>query len=349
MSSPSQHTFAALRQALDKKILVIDGAMGSMIQGYQLQEADYRGARFADYSSDLKGNNDLLNLTRPEVISEIHRAYLDAGADILETNTFNGTRVAQGDYGLQNVAREINLAGAQLARQAADEYSAKDPDKPRFVAGVLGPTPRTASISPDVNDPAARNIYFDELVSDYSEAVGALVEGGVDLLLIETIFDTLNAKAAIFAVKQWFAEQQRDELPIMISVTFPDMSGRLLSGQTPTAFWHSIAHAKPLLVGVNCGRRFSEIRPFVEELANAASCYFSGHFNAGLPNAFGEYDETPAIMQRELQEFAERGFLNAVGGCCGTTPEHIAAIATAASNGQPRRLPEPKHSLQLSG
>ena len=339
----------ALHSALEQRILVIDGAMGSMIQTYDLQEADYRGERFADYHRDLKGNNDLLNITQPEVIDQIHRAYLDAGTDILETNTFNGTRVAQGDYGLQGSAREINVAGAKLARLAADEYTLKDPSKPRFVAGVLGPTPRTASISPNVNDPAERNIYFDELVSDYTEAVDALVEGRVDLLLIETIFDTLNAKAAIFAIKAYFAEHPASALPIMISVTFPDMSGRLLSGQTPTAFWNSIAHAKPLIVGVNCGRRFSEVRPFVEELANAASCFFSGHFNAGLPNAFGEYDETPAIMQRELQEFAERGFLNAVGGCCGTTPAHIEAIAHAAAQGTPRQLPPSSHHLQLSG
>jgi len=346
----SQHRAAkSLAKAMQQRILVIDGAMGSMIQTYNLQEADYRGSEFANYDRDIKGNNDLLNITRPEVIRDIHRAYLEAGADILETNTFNGTRVAQGDYGLEATAREINLKGAQLARQVADEYTAQNPQKPRFVAGVLGPTPRTASISPDVNDPAARNIHFDELVADYTESVDALVEGQVDLLLIETIFDTLNAKAAIFAIKQYFHCNNVEPLPIMISVTFPDISGRLLSGQTPTAFWNSIAHAQPLIVGVNCGRRFSEIRPFVEELASAANCYFSGHFNAGLPNAFGEYDETPEDMQKELREFAQRGFLNAVGGCCGTTPEHIQAIALAAADGKPRALPATSHELQLSG
>ena len=340
---------AALHQALKDRILVIDGAMGSMIQTYDLQEADYRGERFADFPKDLKGNNDLLCLTKPDVIRDIHRAYLDAGADILETNTFNGTRVAQGDYTLEAIAGEINLEGAKIAREVADEYTAANPDKPRFVAGVLGPTPRTASISPDVNDPAARNIYFNDLVSDYVEATSKLVEGDVDLILIETIFDTLNAKAAIFAVKQFFNEQPEKTLPIMISVTFPDMSGRLLSGQTPAAFWNSIAHADPLIVGVNCGRRFKEVRPFVEELANNANCYFSGHFNAGLPNAFGEYDETPEEMYEDLQGFAERGFLNAVGGCCGTTPEHIKAIAKAAEQSSPRAIPNIEIACRLSG
>lgn len=340
---------AQLHKALEDRILVIDGAMGSMIQTYDLQEADYRGDRFADFPKDLKGNNDLLCLTKPEVIREIHRAYLDAGADILETNTFNGTRVAQGDYTLEDVAADINLAGAKLAREVADEYTAANPDKPRFVAGVLGPTPRTASISPDVNDPAARNIYFDDLVGDYYLATSQLIAGDVDIILIETIFDTLNAKAAIFAVKQLFADRPQDTRPIMISVTFPDMSGRLLSGQTPAAFWNSIAHADPLIVGVNCGRRFKEVRPFAEELANNANCYFSGHFNAGLPNAFGEYDETPEDMFEELRDFADRGFLNAVGGCCGTTPEHITAIAKAAASAAPRKKVTPNVACRLSG
>lgn len=342
-----------LERSLEQGILTIDGAMGSMIQGYGLEEADYRGQRFADFHKDLKGNNDLLNLTKPEVISEIHRAYLDAGADVIETNTFNGTRVAQGDYELESVAAEISLAGAKIARAICDEYTLKTPDKPRFVAGVLGPTPRTASISPDVNDPAARNITFDQLVSDYKESVAALIEGNVDLLLIETVFDTLNAKAAIYAIKQYYAEQpateENPELPIMISVTYPDNSGRNLSGQTPAAFWNSIAHAKPLIVGVNCGQRFSTVRPFAEELANQADCYFSGHFNAGLPNAFGEYDESPEDMRDELSEFTKRGFLNLVGGCCGTTPDHIAAIASITPAGQPRKTPEPNNLLRLSG
>ena len=316
-NSDSRDGISPLQRALEQRILVIDGAMGSMIQTYALQDKDYRGERFADFPAELKGNNDLLCLTRPDIVRDIHRAYLDAGADIIETNTFNATRIAQGDYQLESIAAEINLAGARLAREIVDQYNSADPEKARFVAGVLGPTPRTASLSPDVNDPAARNIDFDQLCDDYYDAVDALVTGGVDLLLVETVFDTLNAKAAIFAIKKYFSDRQQAALPIAISVTFPDMSGRLLSGQTPTAFWHSIAHAEPLLIGVNCGRRFKEIRPFAEELARAADCYFSGHFNAGLPNAFGEYDETPEDMFNDLRDFAERGLLNAVGGCCG--------------------------------
>lgn len=353
MNSTSQTRIdhiALLKKQLQEKILVIDGAMGSMIQTYRLEENDYRGKQFSDFHKDLKGNNDLLNLTKPEVIEAIHRAYLDAGADIIETNTFNGTRVSQGDYELEQHAFSISLEGAKIARKIVDEYTTNNPDKPRFVAGVLGPTPRTASISPDVNDPAARNIHFDDLVSDYYEAVEALVEGDVDILLIETIFDTLNAKAAIFAIKKYYIENpEKYELPIMVSVTFPDISGRLLSGQTPSAFWNSISHANPLIVGANCGRRFSEIRPFVEELAKSADCYFSGHFNAGLPNAFGEYDESPEDMQKELTAFAKAGFLNVVGGCCGTTPEHIIAIAKAAEEGEPKHLNPPDHRQKLSG
>ncbi len=328
-----------LKQALKDRILIIDGAMGTMIQGYELEEADFRGSRFQDHKSDLKGNNDLLSISKPDIIKAIHTAYLDAGADVIETNTFNSTAVAQGDYELQHLAYELNVQGAKLARQAADEATAKNPEKPRFVAGVLGPTPRTASISPDVNDPGARNISFDELREDYALASKGLIEGGSDIILIETIFDALNAKAAIFAVKEVFNELNI-ELPIMITVTFPDLSGRILSGQTPTAFWNAIAHAKPLIVGTNCGRRFKEIKPFVSELANAADCYFSGHFNAGLPNAFGEYDETPEDMHADVKAYAEEGMLNLVGGCCGTTPAHITAIAQAAETAKPR-LPKP--------
>lgn len=339
---------AALLQALKQRILVIDGAMGSMIQSYQLEEADYRGERLRDYDTDIKGNNDLLSITQPHVITEIHQAYLDAGADIIETNTFNATRVAQGDYGLEDYAVEINTAAAQLARSVADTATLATPEKPRFVAGVIGPTPKTASISPDVNDPAARNITFDQLAADYYQACEALIVGDVDIILIETIFDTLNAKAAIFAVKNCFRDKGI-ELPIMISVTFPDISGRVLSGQNPEAFWNAIAHAKPLIVGTNCGRRFKEIRPFVEDLANAADCYFSGHFNAGLPNAFGEYDETPEDMHDDLREFAERGFLNLVGGCCGTTPDHIRAIAKSAEGVAPRVITQPAPACRLSG
>ena len=339
---------AQLKRALTERILIIDGAMGTMIQEEGLEEKDYRGDRFSDYHRDLKGNNDLLCLTRPDIIRKIHAAYLDAGADIIESNTFNANFTAQQDYELGEIAEELNHAGAQLAREAADAATASNPEKPRFVAGVLGPTPRTASISPDVNDPAARNIDFDTLVEGYIEATRGLVEGGADFLMIETIFDTLNAKAAIFAAQEYF-DTSGIELPIMISVTFPDISGRNLSGQTPTAFWNSISHAKPLIVGTNCGRRFKEIRPFVEELADAADCYFSGHFNAGLPNAFGKYDETPEDMHEDLADFAARGYLNLAGGCCGTGPAHIRAIADAVSPSAPREIKTPDIKCRLSG
>ena len=338
----------SLEQALRQRILIIDGAMGTMIQEHKLAEADYRGERFAGHPVDLKGNNDLLSLTRPDIIRDVHLAYLHAGADIIETNSFNATTVAQDDYQLGDYVTEMNLAAAQLAREAADLVSAENPDKPRFVAGVLGPTPRTASLSPDVNDPGARNINFEQLSRDYAAATRALIDGGVDFLMVETIFDSLNAKAAIYAIKEVFRDIGR-ELPLMISVTFPDISGRVLSGQSPEAFWNTIAHARPLIVGTNCGRRFNEIRPFAEELANAADCYFSGHFNAGLPNAFGEYDETPEDMAIELGEFAERGFLNLVGGCCGTTPEHIRAIAHAVEDATPRALADSPVACRLSG
>ncbi|MEZ5567264.1 MAG: methionine synthase [Halioglobus sp.] len=337
-----------LEEALRQRILIIDGAMGTMIQGEELQEADFRGERFADHDSDLKGNNELLSLTRPDIIAGIHRSFLEAGADIIETNTFGSTRIAQGDYGLEDLAREQNLASARLARKVADEYSERTPDKPRYVAGVLGPTPKTASISPDVNNPGARGITFDELRDNYAEATRALIEGGVDLIMVETIFDTLNAKAAIFAVKSVFAELGR-ELPIMISVTFPDISGRVLSGQNPEAFWNAIAHARPLIVGSNCGRPYREIRPFVESLSKASGAYFSAHLNAGLPNAFGEFDETPEIMEAEFAEFASRGFLNLAGGCCGTTPAHIRAIAAGVEGATPRALPSHAPACRLSG
>jgi 5-methyltetrahydrofolate--homocysteine methyltransferase len=337
-----------LEQALEHRILIIDGAMGTMIQAENLTEADFRGARFATHGSDLKGNNELLSLTRPDIIAKIHRGYLEAGADIIETNTFGSTSIAQADYDLGELAEEQNLAAARIAREVADEVTARTPAKPRFVAGVLGPTPKTASISPDVNDPGARSISFDTLREDYARATRALVAGGVDLIMIETIFDTLNAKAAIFAVREVFDELGL-ELPIMISVTFPDISGRVLSGQNPEAFWNAIAHAKPLIVGSNCGRPYREIRPFVEELAKASDCYFSAHLNAGLPNAFGEFDETPEIMERDYAEFASRGFLNLAGGCCGTTPAHIRAIAHACEGVAPRPLPHHEPACRLSG
>tara|TARA_R110002094_G_scaffold26274_3_gene38573 strand:+ start:3701 stop:7390 length:3690 start_codon:yes stop_codon:yes gene_type:complete len=346
--APDIHSDHPLAAALRERILILDGAMGTMLQAEGLEEADYRGERFADHPGDLKGNNDLLCLTQPEVIARIQKRYLEAGADIIGTNTFNSTRVAQGDYDLSELAAELNLAGARIARRVADDMTARDPSRPRFVAGILGPTPRTASISPDVNNPGARNIRFDELVEDYSEATRALIEGGVDLIMIETIFDTLNAKAAIFAVQGVFAERG-ESLPLMISVTFPDTSGRVLSGQSPEAFWNAIAHARPLIVGSNCGRRFKEIRPFLEELASVAECYFSAHLNAGLPNAFGEYDETPDDMYEDFRGFAQRGFLNLAGGCCGTTPHHIEAIARAVHDVAPRELPQRPPACRLSG
>ena len=338
----------ALTSALEQRILVLDGAMGTMIQAEGLEEADYRGERFAQHGPDLKGNNDLLSLTQPDVIARIHRLYLEAGADIIETNTFNGTAIAQDDYELGYLAAELNQTAARIARKVADEMTALTPDKPRFVAGVLGPTPKTASISPDVNDPGARSVSFDQLHRDYVEATRALIAGGVDLLLIETIFDTLNAKAAIFAVREVLDELDTD-LPLMISVTFPDISGRVLSGQNPEAFWNAVAHGRPLIMGTNCGRRFKEIRPFIEDLSNVTDCYFSAHLNAGLPNAFGEFDETPEIMHDDFSGFAQRGFLNLAGGCCGTTPAHIRAIADAVASVAPRVLPQLDAACRLSG
>ena len=328
--------------------MIIDGAMGTMIQTENLVESDYRGERFADHGSDVKGNNELLSLTRPDIITKIHRQFLEAGADIIETNTFGSTAVAQGDYDLGHLASEQNLESAKIARKVADEITAKTPNKPRFVAGVLGPTPKTASISPDVNDPGARSISFDALRADYANSTRALIAGGADLILIETIFDALNAKAAIFAVKEVF-EELGQELPLMISVTFPDISGRILSGQNPEAFWNAVAHAQPLIIGSNCGRRYQEVRPFIEDLSNVSDCYFSAHLNAGLPNAFGDFDETPEIMEKDYREFAERGFLNLAGGCCGTTPAHIRAIAHACEGMKPRALPKLKPACRLSG
>lgn len=338
----------ALQQALKERILILDGGMGTMIQSYKLQEEDYRGARFADWPSDVKGNNDLLLLSQPQVIAEIERAYLDAGADILETNTFNATRVSQADYGMEALVYELNVAGARVARQVADAKTLETPDRPRFVAGVLGPTSRTCSISPDVNNPGYRNVTFDELVENYTEATRGLIEGGADLILIETIFDTLNAKAAIFAVQQVF-EEDGVELPIMISGTITDASGRTLSGQTTEAFWNSVRHARPISVGLNCALGAKELRPYLAELAAKAETHVSAHPNAGLPNAFGEYDETPAEMAAVVEEFAASGLLNIVGGCCGTTPPHIQAIAEAVGKHKPRALPDIPKACRLSG
>ncbi|MBZ5756139.1 methionine synthase [Pseudomonas sp. S5(2021)] len=338
----------ALQQALQDRILILDGGMGTMIQSYKLEESDYRGERFADWPSDVKGNNDLLLLSRPDVIQAIEKAYLDAGADILETNTFNATRVSQADYGMEELVYELNVEGARLAREVADAKTAETPDRPRFVAGVLGPTSRTCSISPNVNDPGYRNVTFDELVENYSEATRGLIEGGADLILIETIFDTLNAKAAIFAVQGVF-EETGIELPIMISGTITDASGRTLSGQTTEAFWNSIRHAKPISVGLNCALGAKELRPYLAELAAKADTHVSAHPNAGLPNAFGEYDETPEQMAEVVEEFAASGLLNIIGGCCGTTPAHIQAIAEAVAKYPPRVIPEIPRACRLSG
>ena len=338
----------ALQQALKERILILDGGMGTMIQSYRLEEQDYRGKRFADWPSDVKGNNDLLVLTRPDVIGAIEKEYLDAGADILETNTFNATQVSQADYGMEELVYELNVEGARLARKVADAKTLETPDRPRFVAGVLGPTSRTCSLSPDVNNPGYRNVSFDELVENYTEATKGLIEGGADLILIETIFDTLNAKAAIFAVQGVF-EEIGFELPIMISGTITDASGRTLSGQTTEAFWNSVRHAKPISVGLNCALGASDLRPYLEELSNKAETHVSAHPNAGLPNEFGEYDESPAEMAKVVEEFAQSGFLNIVGGCCGTTPAHIKAIAEAVGQYAPRAIPEIAKACRLSG
>ena len=338
----------ALRNALQQRILILDGGMGTMIQSYKLEEADYRGERFADWPSDVKGNNDLLQLTQTEVLSAIQKAYLDAGADIIETNTFNATRISQADYGMQALSYELNVEGARIARQVCDAKTAENPNRPRFVAGVLGPTSRTCSISPDVNDPGYRNVTFDELVENYIESTRGLIEGGADLILIETIFDTLNAKAAIFAVQQVF-EDDGIELPIMISGTITDASGRTLSGQTTEAFWNSVRHAKPLSIGLNCALGAKDLRPYLEELSNKADTFVSAHPNAGLPNEFGEYDETPEEMAAVIEDFARAGFLNIVGGCCGSTPGHIRAIAETVAQYPPRKIPEIAPACRLSG
>ncbi|MFA7097907.1 MAG: homocysteine S-methyltransferase family protein, partial [Gammaproteobacteria bacterium] len=339
---------AQFKSLLAQRILILDGAMGTMIQRHKLKEEDYRGERFRDHPVDLRGNNDLLVLTKPEVIRGIHAAYLDAGADIIETNTFNATAISMADYRMEHLVYEINVAAAKLAREAADAATAKTPDKPRFVAGVLGPTSRTATISPDVNDPGYRNITFDQLVEAYTEATKGLVDGGADLILIETIFDTLNAKAAVFAVKQFF-EDHGVELPIMISGTITDASGRTLSGQTAEAFWNSLRHAEPVSFGLNCALGAKELRQYIEELSGIADTHISAHPNAGLPNEFGEYDESPEAMAKEIAEWAHSGFLNIVGGCCGTTPPHIKAIAEAVAKIPPRKVPEHKHICRLSG
>ena len=348
---------AALEAALARRILVIDGAMGTMIQRHELQEADYRGERFAQgydalfaadghahgpgcgcESHDQRGNNDLLTLTRPDIIRGIHAAYLDAGADLVETNTFNSTSISLADYRLQHLVRELNREGARLAREECDKAEARDPARPRFAIGVLGPTSRTASLSPDVNRPGFRAIDFDQLADAYREAARGLIEGGADVLMVETVFDTLNAKAALFAIDDVFAEFGA-RLPVLVSGTITDASGRTLSGQTAEAFWYSLRHAQPLAIGLNCALGAKDLRQHIDVLAQVADTHVSTHPNAGLPNAFGGYDETPEDMAEVLGDFARSGLLNLVGGCCGTTPEHIAAIAKAVEGVAPRAIP----------
>ncbi len=347
-SQPQEDRTEELRALMSQRVLVLDGAMGTLIQRHDLQEQDYRGERFADWAQDVKGNADLLSLTQPEVIRGIHRAYLEAGADVVGTNTFNAQAISQADYGMQGLAREMNLASARLAREACDEMSQQTPDRPRFAAGALGPTNRTASISPDVNDPGKRNISFEELAEAYREQAEGLVDGGVDLLVVETIFDTLNAKAAIFALESLFAERGR-RWPVVISGTITDASGRTLSGQTTEAFWHSVRHARPLAVGLNCALGAEELRPYLADLSRVADCLVSAYPNAGLPNAFGEYDQTPDEMADVVGEFARSGLVNLLGGCCGTTPDHVKAIASAVDGTRPRTAAEAVPATRLSG
>ena len=336
MKTPVYTRAQALPEILKTRIAILDGAMGTMIQRFKLTEADYRGERFKDFPKDVKGNNELLSLTRPDVIRDIHEGYLAAGADLIETNTFGATTVAQADYDMQHLAREMNLQSAKLARAACDKFST--PDKPRFVVGALGPTPKTASISPDVNDAGARNVTFEELRAAYYEQVEALVEGGSDVLLVETIFDTLNAKAALFAIEEFF-EASGERLPLIISGTVTDASGRILSGQTVTAFWHSVRHAQPLAIGLNCALGATLMRPYIQELNKVAGdTFISCYPNAGLPNPMSDtgFDETPEVTSRLIHEFAAEGLVNIVGGCCGTTPDHIGAISRAVAPLAPR-------------
>ncbi len=337
---------AALARAADARILVLDGAMGTMIQGYKPDEATYRGERFRNHSRDVGGNNELLTLTAPEIIREIHQAFLDAGADIICTNTFSANRISQADYGLAEIAHELNVAAARLAREGAD--AASTPERPRWVAGAIGPTNRTASISPDVNDPGFRNITFDELVEAYGESARGLIEGGVDILLVETVFDTLNAKAAIYAI-ELLRDEGIDVPPVIVSGTITDRSGRTLTGQTPEAFWTSISHARPFAVGLNCALGAGEMRAHIRALSQVADTRISAYPNAGLPNEMGGYDETPEETGGSLGEWARSGLVNIVGGCCGTRPEHIAAIAEAVEGVAPRKVPARAARLRLSG
>ena len=346
MAQTAKHT--QLLSALKERILILDGAMGTMIQSYNFTESDYRGERFADWPSDIKGNNDLLSLTQPDTIRAIHLAYLEAGADIVETNTFNSTRVAMADYDMEDLSYEINEKSARIARKAADNIEAKYPGRECYVAGVLGPTNRTASISPDVNDPAFRNISFDELAVAYTESIDALLKGGADILLVETIFDTLNAKAALYAIEKYF-EDNDVTYPVMISGTITDASGRTLSGQVTEAFWNSVRHINPISIGFNCALGAEELRQYIQELSRVADTYITAHPNAGLPNEFGGYDETPEDMAGHIREWAQSGFLNVIGGCCGTSPEFIAAMKDAVSDCAPRQIPKLDVECRLSG
>ena len=336
--------FDQITDLLKDRILILDGAMGTMIQDHNLTEDDYRGKRFANFdkADNLKGNNDLLSITQPDIIKDIHRRFLSAGSDIIETNTFNSTSISQADYHMEDLAYELNVAAAQNAREVADEFTNKNPDKPRFVAGAIGPTNKTLSLSPDVEDPGYRAITFDTLKEAYAEQIRGLVDGGADILLVETIFDTLNAKAAIYAIHK-YVEETSNKIPVMISGTIVDQSGRTLSGQTTEAFWISVSHTKNLLsVGLNCSLGSKEMRPYIEELANIADCHTSLYPNAGLPDEMGDYNETPEFMADQLRDYAESNFVNLVGGCCGTTPKHIEAIAEAAQKCEPREIPEQK-------
>jgi 5-methyltetrahydrofolate--homocysteine methyltransferase len=347
-NSRQQKRAAALERAAAERILIIDGAMGTMIQAHTLSEEDFRGERFAGHSKEVKGNNDLLVLTRPDIIAGIHEGYLAAGADIIETNTFNAQRISLADYAMESLAYEMNVAAARLARNAADAWTKRTPDRPRFVAGAVGPTNRTASISPDVANPGYRNVTFDELREAYGEQVRGLIEGGADLILIETIFDTLNAKAAGFATLEAF-EATGTELPIIISGTITDRSGRTLSGQTAEAFWYSVRHLKPFAIGLNCALGAEAMRPYLGELAAVADTRISAYPNAGLPNAMGEYDETPHEMACQIESWARDGIVNIVGGCCGSTPEHIRHVREHVEKYPPRRLPEMRRRMRLSG
>ena len=337
-----------LNKAIKNKVLLLDGAMGSLIQQYKLEEEDYRGKRFIDSGIDLKGNNDLLSITKPEIIKEIHELYLKAGSDLIETNTFNANSISQADYALEDICYELNYESAKIAREVADKFTEENPKKPRFVIGSMGPTSKTASMSPDVNDPGYRAVSFDDIVEAYTEEVRGLIDGGSDILMLETVFDTLNAKAALFAITEVFKEKNK-ELPIMVSGTITDASGRTLSGQTVEAFLNSLSHINLFSIGLNCALGASDMKPYIDELSKKAPFHISAHPNAGLPNQFGGYDETPQDMARDLEKFLDDGSVNIIGGCCGTTPDHIKAFAEIIEKHNNRQLPEIKPQTKLSG